>query len=152
MNRSSGGVRRHAEAEPLSGLTLDHVGVAVPDLAEGAAPWTLLGVVWQEDELIEDQGVRVRVLQAGEVFIELIAPTGDDSTVARFLASRGPGLHHLAFRVADIETELERLASEGVRLVDRTPRPGRAGSRVAFVHPSWANGVLVELVEHSTTS
>lgn len=152
MSRSSGGVPRHADAERLAGLTLDHVGVAVPDLDEGAAAWTLLGVVWQEDELIEDQGVRVRVLQAGAAFIELLAPTGDASAVARFLASRGPGLHHLAFRVADLERELERLAVEGVRLVDRTPRPGRGGSRVAFLHPSWANGVLVELVEHPTAS
>lgn len=132
---------------PPDGWSIDHVGIAVPDLDAGAAPWRALGLPWAEDEVVPQQGVRVRVLRAGDGLLELLAPLDDASPVARFLARRGPGLHHLAFRVGDVASELARLRAEGARTVDDAPRPGRGGSRVAFVHPSWANGVLVELVQ-----
>lgn len=132
---------------PPDGWSIDHVGIAVPDLDAGAAPWRSLGLPWAEDEILPEQGVRVRILRAGGGLLELLAPLDDASPVARFLERRGPGLHHLAFRVGDVAAELARLRTVGARTVDDAPRPGRAGSRVAFVHPSWANGVLVELVQ-----
>ncbi len=101
-----------------------------------------------EDELIPSQGVRVRALQAGESLIELLEPTTDESPIAAFLTKRGPGLHHVAFRVDDLKEAVERLASQGARFIDREPRAGRAGTRVAFLHPQWGVGVLIELVEH----
>lgn len=129
------------------GLEIDHIGIAVTDLDEGALPWTVLGLPWFEDEEVPGQGVRVRLLRAGDAWIELVAPTRDDSPVARYLERRGPGLHHVALRVDDVEHELARLVADGARAIDPTPRPGRGGSRVAFLHPGWTNGVLVELVQ-----
>jgi methylmalonyl-CoA/ethylmalonyl-CoA epimerase len=95
--------------------------------------------------------VHVRTLRAGDVLIELLAPVSDQGAVARFLSKRGPGLHHLAFRVADLDAEIVRLQGEGVPLIDATPRPGIHGTRVVFIHPRFADGVLVELVEHPNT-
>jgi methylmalonyl-CoA/ethylmalonyl-CoA epimerase len=134
-------------AAPPRGWTIDHVGIAVPDLEAGAAPWLALGLPHAEDEEVPSQGVVVRLLRAGDGWVELLAPRDDASPVARFLASRGPGLHHLAFRVGDVAAELARLRADGARLVDEVPRAGRGGSRVAFLHPRWAGGVLVELVQ-----
>lgn len=131
------------------GLPLDHVAIATQDLDAGAGPFTLLGLrVDGDDEDVLTQDVRVRMLLAGTVRVELLAPLGDDGPLARFLAKRGPGLHHLAFRVADIDAELKRLHAAGVVLIDEAARPGHGGTRVAFVHPRAAAGVLVELVEH----
>lgn len=128
-------------------LGIDHVGVAVPDLDAGQAPYAALGVRSVEDEEVPDQGVRVRLLDTGAGTIELLAPLAADTPVGRFLASRGPGLHHLAFRVADVRHALEAAVSSGLRPIDVVPRPGRAGSRVAFLHPRSVGGVLIELVE-----
>lgn len=130
-----------------AGLPIDHVGVAVHDLDEGAAPWSLLGLPTTDDETVPEQGVRVRMLRAGDSEVELLAPLDASSPIARFLARRGPGVHHVALRVDDVDAELARLLREGARAVDLAPRPGRAGSRVAFLHPSWAGGVLIELVQ-----
>lgn len=129
------------------GLPIDHVGVAVGDLDTGAQPWTLLGLPVVEDEELPEQGVRVRLLRAGDGWIELVAPTRAGGPVARFLERHGPGLHHVALRVDDVASELDRLVSAGARAIDPTPRRGRAGSRVAFLHPGWAGGVLIELVQ-----
>lgn len=129
------------------GLEIDHVGIAVANLDAGTPPWTTLGLPSVEDEEVPEQGVRVRLLQAGDAWIELVAPTGEDSPVARFLARSGPGLHHLALRVDDLETEMARLLAEGARAIDAKPRRGRGGTLVAFLHPGWANGVLIELVQ-----
>lgn len=134
-------------ARRAAGLPIDHVGVAVHDLDEGAAPWSLLGLPAIDDETVPEQGVRVRMLRAGDTELELLAPLDASSPIARFLSRRGPGVHHVAFRVENVEAELARLIREGARAVDLAPRPGRAGSRVAFLHPSWAGGVLVELVQ-----
>ncbi len=136
----------------LRGARLDHVAVAVPHLGEGATPYELLGLQREgADEHVPSQEVVVRLLRAGDVLIELLAPLTDSGTVARFLAKHGPGLHHLAFRVNDLEAELARLAGEGVPLLDSTPRPGIHGTRVAFLHPRFGDGVLIELVEHPST-
>ncbi len=133
----------------LAGAQLDHVAMAVADLQSATDAYLLLGLVQAEaDEEVPSQGVTVRALRGGPVLIELLAPLGDDGPVARFLAKRGPGLHHVALKVDDLAAELKRLAAAGVPLLDDEPRSGRAGTRVAFVHPRFAGGVLIELVEH----
>lgn len=139
-----------SDAYPFgAGLRLDHVAVATSDLEAGSAPYRALGLVPEgPDEDVAEQGVRVRAFRVGESLIELLAPTRPDSPVAAFLAKRGPGLHHLAFQVANLEAELARLQAQGALLLGDAPRPGRAGSRVAFAHPRWGAGTLIELVEH----
>lgn len=129
-------------------LPLDHVGVAVSSIAE-ALPFyeVLTGASATPIERIEAQGVEVTFIGA-EPSVELIAPTRADSTVQRFLERRGPGLHHIAYRVEDIHAELERLRAAGVRLIDEQPRAGACGHLVAFLHPNASGGVLVELVQH----
>ena len=109
----------------------------------------LLGMTAAEVEEVADQKVRVLVCRAGSQRIELVEPAADDSPVTRFLAKSGGGLHHLAYRVDDLEVALERLRSQGVRLIDEVPRPGAHGTRIAFVHPKSTGGVLTELVEVS---
>ena len=94
------------------------------------------------------QGAEAAAMLVGSSRVELLAPTGDDTPIGRFLARRGPGMHHVAYEVDDIAFELERLAAAGVELVDRKPRPGLYGLEVAFLHPSAAHGVLNELVSH----
>jgi len=138
----------HTPVRPPPQL-LDHVAIAAPDLDTGGAPYVALGLVPEgPDEIVESQGVRIRAFHVGESLVEVLAPTREDSPIATFLAKRGPGLHHVAFRVTDLDAELVRLRSEGARLLNDTPRPGRAGTRVAFLHPAWGGGTLVELVEH----
>jgi methylmalonyl-CoA/ethylmalonyl-CoA epimerase len=138
--------------EALVGLPIDHVAIAVPDL-DAAGAWSALGLPRSgDDEDVPGQGVRVRALRAGEGLIELVAPTTPTSPVARFLATRGPGLHHVALRVPDVEEAVARLLAAGAAFVDPTPRPGRAGTRVVFLHPRWTGGTLVELVEHAHAS
>lgn len=127
---------------------LDHVGVAVTDLDAASAPYLTLGLEPLADEEVGGQGVSVRAFVSGESFIELLAATRPDSPIARFLERRGPGLHHLAFRSNDLDAEILRLQANGARFIDPTPRPGRAGTRAVFLHPSWGAGVLIELVEH----
>lgn len=123
---------------------LDHVGIAVRSLAEAIPLYERLeGAPASPPEELPDQGVRA--VFVGRV--ELLEPTSPDTPVGRFLERRGPGLHHVAWRVPDLAAELVRLEAEGVRLVDRVPRRGARGHRVAFLHPSAAGGVLVELVE-----
>lgn len=133
----------------LAGRPLDHVAIAVASLDHGKA-FEALG--WRadgEDELVTGQGVRVRLLRGGRgPALELLEPASASGPVARFLARRGPGLHHVAFAVDDLVAEIARLRAAGARFVDPTPRPGRAGSRVVFLHPEAAAGVLVELVAH----
>jgi len=134
--------------EPLAGLALDHVAVAVADLDEATRAYTGLGLeVAGADEVVDDQGVRVRLLRLGETLVELMTPVRADGPVGRFLDRRGPGLHHIALRVAALEPLLARLRSLGAPLIDETPRAGRGGTRIAFVHPRFTGGVLVELVE-----
>ncbi|HWP99011.1 MAG TPA: methylmalonyl-CoA epimerase [Vicinamibacterales bacterium] len=126
--------------------TLDHVAVAVRDLAEALAFYRdALGLEIEGVEEVPSQGVRAHFVDLGGVRLELLEPLGADSPVARFLERRGPGLHHVTLRVDDIHAALARLRARGVRLIDEAPRPGAHGALVAFVHPSAAHGVLVEL-------
>jgi methylmalonyl-CoA/ethylmalonyl-CoA epimerase len=128
-----------------AGRPLHHVAIAVHSLEESAAVYELLtGETRSPPETLESQGVRVTFIGA----LELLEPLSPDTTVGRFLSRRGPGLHHVAFCTDDIEAELARLASAGVRLIDTRPRQGAHGHRVAFLHPSSTGGVLTELVEH----
>lgn len=128
---------------------IDHLGIAVADLDAASHPYSALGLPrTHADEDVPDQQVRVRTFHGGGILLELLAPTAPESPIARFLERRGPGLHHMALRVDDLESEIERLRREGAEFIDTTPRPGRAGTRVAFLHPRWAGGVLIELVEH----
>jgi methylmalonyl-CoA/ethylmalonyl-CoA epimerase len=125
-------------------LPLDHVGIAVPSIEEHRVHYeSLTGGTCSAPVTIGSQGVRVAFVG----MIELLEPTGPDTTVGRFLAKRGPGLHHIAYRTPDIEGELERARARGLRLVDEKPRPGAHGL-VAFIHPSSTGGVLMELVQH----
>lgn len=129
----------------LSGPSrLDHVAVAVPSLAEALPLYERMeGAPGTPPEVIPDQGVRALFVGA----VELLEPTGPDTPVGRFLTRRGPGLHHLAWRVPDLAAALAELEAGGFELVDRAPRPGARGHRVAFLHPRSTGGVLVELVE-----
>jgi methylmalonyl-CoA epimerase len=127
---------------------LDHVGIAVDDLDAAAERYErLLGVAPVHRERVADQGVDEVLFAAGSSFIQLLGALGPDTAVGRFLATRGPGVHHVAYRVDDIDEALAHLRAEGARLVDETPRAGSRGTRIAFVHPAAFGGVLVELVQ-----
>ena len=126
---------------------IHHLGVAVDDLDAAIATYTaLFGATLEHRERVEDQGVEAASLHVGEARIELLAPLGPDTPVGRFLAKRGPGMHHVAFEVADLAAELDRLRADGVQLIDETPRRGMFGLQVAFVHPEATGGVLAEFV------
>lgn len=134
----------------FQGLPVDHLGIAVHNLEEASQPYKLLGLPQVgADELISSQHVKVRALQAGSSLIELLEPTSAESLIASFLDKRGPGLHHVALRVEAIKAEVARLKELGAQFINETPRPGRAGTWVVFLHPKWTKGVLLELVEHA---
>ncbi len=127
---------------------IDHVGVAVADLDEALDLYVnVYGLALAHRETVAEQGVDAALLDVGENHVELIAPLGDDTPVGRFLAKRGPGLHHVAYQTADIDSTLRMLKQSGVRMIDETPRTGIRRSRVAFLHPSASGGVLTEIVE-----
>jgi GTPase len=126
--------------------TLDHVGIAVSDVQQAIAFYRdALGLEIEAPEDVASQRVRAHFIPAGQAALELLEGTADDSPIAKYVATRGPGLHHITLRVDDIRAALARLKNTGVRLIDETPREGAHGSLVAFVHPSSAHGVLVEL-------
>jgi methylmalonyl-CoA/ethylmalonyl-CoA epimerase len=126
---------------------IDHTGIAVASLDESIPFYRdVLKLPLVHRETLNGQGVEAALFGVGDSHIELIAPLGPETAVARFLESRGPGLHHVAYRVEDIEAALATLAAGGVRLIDERPRVGIRGSRVAFLHPSATGGVLTELV------
>ena len=126
--------------------TIDHIGIAVGNLDESLKFFRdALGLALDAPEEVPSQRVRAHFLQAGEAAVELVEPTADDSPIARFIAKRGPGIHHVALRVDDIVAALAELKARGVRLIDEIPRPGAHNSLVAFIHPSSTHGVLVEL-------
>ncbi len=127
---------------------IDHVGVAVEDLDASLALYRdTLGLSVVHRETVTEQGVEAALLDLGESHLELLAPLGPDTAVGRFLARRGPGIHHVAYRVSSIDETLSALAASGLRMIDERPRSGIRGSRVAFVHPSSTDGVLTEIVE-----
>ena len=127
---------------------IDHVGVAVEEMDAALELYRdSLGLPLAHREIVEDQGVDAALLDVGEGHVELLAPLGPDTPVGKYLQRRGPGLHHVAYAVADIDAELDRLRGAGLRLIDETPRTGIRNSRVAFVHPGALGGVLTEIVE-----
>ena len=131
----------------MAALGVHHVGIAVDDLDGAIATYTaLFGATLEHRERVEDQGVEAASLHVGAARIELLAPLGPDTPVGKFLAKRGPGMHHVAFEVADVAAELARLRADGVQLIDETPRRGMFGLQVAFVHPEATGGVLAEFV------
>jgi methylmalonyl-CoA epimerase len=127
---------------------IDHIGVAVADLeAAIALHEQTYGMSLVHRETIEAQGVEAVLLDVGESHVELLRPLGDETPVGRFLAKRGPGLHHVAYGVDDVDATLARLRELGVRLIDESSRIGIRGSRVAFLHPAASGGVLTEIVQ-----
>lgn len=127
---------------------IDHVGVAVAELDGPLAVFRdLFGMPLVHREVVEEQGVEAALLDVGTSHVELLLPLGDDTPVGRFVAKRGAGLHHVAYRVGDIDSVLAQLRDAGVKLIDERPRIGIRNSRVAFLHPSASAGVLTEIVE-----
>jgi len=140
--------------DPLDLLRdIDHVGIAVKDLEQAVRQYRrLFGVEPAHREHVEDQGVEEVLFEVGTSYIQLLAATGPDTPVGRFLARRGEGIHHVGYRVDDLSDVLERLRQEGATLIDEAPRPGSRGTVVAFVHPKSVGGVLVELVQERPLS
>ena len=126
---------------------IDHVGIAVKNLEEAMKVWEGLGLEVEEIEEVPDQKVRTAIIHVGESRIELLEPTAEDSPIAKFLAKRGEGIHHIALGVEDIEEHLAKLKEEGYRLIDEKPRIGAGGAKIAFVHPKAVTGVLLELCQ-----
>ena len=127
---------------------INHIGIAVKSL-DDSLPFYRdnLGMAFAGIEEVAEQKVRVAMLHVGESKIELLEPTSDDSPVAKFIEKSGPGIHHLAYEVEDLEAAIARLMAEGARMIDEKPRNGAHGTRIAFVHPKSSNGVLTELCE-----
>jgi methylmalonyl-CoA/ethylmalonyl-CoA epimerase len=126
---------------------IHHLGVAVEDLDTALATYErLFGAEIEHSATVEDQGVRAVSLRIGEGRVELLEPLGEDTPVGRFLAKRGPGMHHVAYEVSDLAATLVELARAGADLIDEQPRPGLFGLEVAFVHPDSVHGVLSEVV------
>jgi methylmalonyl-CoA epimerase len=145
--------RSVAEVGETMKATLDHIGIAVSNLTEALAFYRdALGLEVESPEEVPSQRVRAHFIPVGESAIELLEATAEDSPIARYVGKRGPGLHHITLRVDDIEAALARLRARGVRLIDETPRAGAHGSRVAFVHPSSAHGVLIELTQKAVNA
>ena len=134
----------------MPGHALDHVGIAVHSIDESLPLFeSITGGKGYDRGTVETQGVEVVFLGQGDGRLELLAPTREDSAVAKFLAKRGPGMHHLCYRVSDVQAELDRYRESGAQLIDQHPRPGAAGHLVAFLHPKSTGGVLTELLQAS---
>jgi methylmalonyl-CoA epimerase len=128
--------------------TIDHVGVAVDDIDGALSLYRdSLGMPLVHRETVAEQGVDAALLDVGDGHVELLQPLGPETAIGKFLAKRGPGLHHVAYRVQDIDATLNALAAAGLRLIDERPRVGIRNSRVAFVHPASTGGVLTEIVQ-----
>ena len=130
---------------------LDHVGIAVPDLAAARALYEqVLGLEVTHEEVIADQGVHELLLRAGDAYVQLVAPLSPDTPVGRFLAKRGEGLHHVGYAVPDVAAAVADLRAQGLEVIDPAPRIGSGGATIAFVHPKSMQGVLMELVQEGT--
>ncbi len=126
---------------------IDHLGIAVKSLAAAKEIYEKLGMSVSEEEIVPQEKVRVMMVPVGESRLELLQATADDSTIARFIAQRGEGLHHVSLQVPDLACAVEKLKKDGVRLVSNEIKVGAGGHRYVFVHPASAGGVLLELVE-----
>ena len=127
---------------------LDHIGIAVKSL-DAAKVYEALGLKIDHVEDVATQGVKTAFIEVGDADLELLEPLSADSPVAKFIDKRGEGIHHICFRVTDLDSHLARLKKQGYRLINETPVPGAHGCRVAFLHPAAGNGVLIELSEKS---
>src|SRR6202165_4418120 len=132
-------------------FSIDHLGIAVKSLAAAKAIYEKLGLSVSPEETVEEEQVRLVMVPVGESRLELLEATSDDSTIAKFVAKRGEGLHHVCLRVPDLSGAVERLKKDGVRLVSEEIKIGAGGHKYVFVHPSSAGGVLLELVESQQT-
>ena len=131
-------------------MKIDHIGIAVRSLADAVKAYeSTLGLKVSGYENVEDQGVKLAMIPLGDSRIELLEPLHAESPVEKFMAKRGEGIHHIAITVDDIENALARFKASGARLIDAVPRRGAHNSKIAFIHPSSTNGVLLELVEHA---
>lgn len=130
-------------------LSIDHLGIAVKSLSNAKTFYERLGLKVMPEEVVEQEKVRLAMVPVGESRIELLEPTADDSPIARYLAKRGEGLHHVALHVSDLPHVVEQLKSSGVRLINDQVQIGAGGHSYVFVHPSSAGGVLLELCEDS---
>jgi methylmalonyl-CoA epimerase len=128
-------------------FSIDHLGIAVKSLAAAKGIYEKLGMSLSPEEVVEAEQVRLVMVRAGESRLELLEPTSDSSAIAKFIAKRGEGLHHVSLRVPNLAAVVERLKKDGVRLVSDEIKIGAGGHRYIFVHPSSAGGVLLELVE-----
>lgn len=128
-------------------FTIDHLGIAVKSLATAKSIYEKLGLQLSPEEIVEHEKVRLVMVPVGESRLELLEPTSEDSTIAKFLAKRGEGLHHVCLRVPDLSAAVEKLKRDGVRLVSDQIRTGAGGHRYIFIHPASAGGVLLELVQ-----
>ena len=129
-------------------LKIDHLGVAINDIENGKSFWTdALGIECEGSETVEEQKVTTAFFPVGESEVELLQPVSDDSPVAKFIAKKGEGIHHIALQVENIEAALVELKEKGIRLIDEAPRQGAGGARIAFIHPAATRGILVELCE-----
>ena len=133
-------------------FSIDHIGVAVKSLAAAKGIYEKLGLKLAPEETVAAEQVRVVMVPLGESRMELLEPTSEDSVIAKFIAKRGEGLHHVSLRVPNLEAALDRLNRDGVRLVSNEIKVGAGGHRYVFVHPSSAGGVLLELVESEADS
>jgi methylmalonyl-CoA epimerase len=134
-------------AENILTFTIDHLGIAVKSLAAAKGFYEKMGLTASDEEVVEGEQVRVAMLPVGESRLELLEATSESSAIAKFVAKRGEGLHHVCLRVPDLAAIVERLKRDGVRLVSNEIKVGAGGHRYVFVHPSSAGGVLLELVE-----
>ena len=139
-------------SSPIPYLQVHHTGIVVADLDAAAEKYEALGFTGAHRFAVPHQGIEAITFPCGDGFIELISPTDPDGAIARFMAKRGEGVHHVAYRVDDIEAALADLKERGVRLIDETPRSGAHGRLVAFIHPEAASGVLTELVQTDGTA
>lgn len=145
-----GDPREKRAQNKMSVQRISHIGIAVKDLGQQLHLYRdLLGLELINEEVVEDQKVRVAMLRIGESTIELLSPISEDSPVAKFLEKRGEGIHHVAYEVVDLPGQLSRLAEKGVDLIDKSPRDGAHGKQIAFLHPRSTFGVLTELCEQS---
>jgi methylmalonyl-CoA/ethylmalonyl-CoA epimerase len=136
---------------PAMLTAIDHTGIAVQDIEAAVSYYRdVLRLPLVHREVVTEHGVQAALFDIGQSHIELLSPLGPETAVARFLEKRGPGLHHVAYRVQDIDAALAELTAAGVRLIDATPRTGIRGSRVAFLQPAFTGGVLTEIVEPAT--
>lgn len=129
-------------------MKLDHIGIAVKSLENSLTTYRRIMEFQEKRAEVESQKVRVALIPLGDIFLELLEPTAEDSAIAKFIAERGEGLHHIAFAVEDIEASMEEFKARGFRFLYDRPAPGKLGSRVNFIHPKETGRVLIEITQH----